>query len=145
MARKTSRLKKPKRVTKDSPETAIVRRVIGTKAKPAKTVRFDYLKSPAFRVIHADGFHGGLTPHGKIHMAVFSERKPIARSETYSVSKDGGLGPMQYRLERDAFVREVEASIVMDLDKAIALRGWLDAMFKQFTDLQASAKLRKKA
>jgi hypothetical protein len=126
------------------PEAGMVRRVMGQPMKRPSTIRFDYIKSPLHRVIYVDGFHGGLTPSGKVHMALFNERKPIARSETYRLTPGAALDKLESRIERDAMIREVEASVVMDLERAVALRGWLDRLFKQIEELQAKAKIKRK-
>ena len=48
-------------------------------------MRFFYLKNPAFRVVHVDGAVGGVTPRGRIPMAVYSERPAIPQSSVHSV------------------------------------------------------------
>jgi hypothetical protein len=122
----------------------VVRRRPDEKLKQPKSVRYDYIKSQHFRVMFADGFHGGLTPHGKIHMAVFNERRPIARSEGYRVTDQGAIGELEYRIERGAIIREVEASILMDLDKAVALRLWLDKLLAMVEELQVQARKKRR-
>lgn len=119
----------------------VVRRKPNEEARRARSeIRFDYIKSNHYRVVYADGFHGGLTPNGKIHMAIFNERRPIARSETYRLTERDGLGEMEFRIERDAVIREVETSVLMDLDKAMALFRWLEKIFKKVEELQSIAK-----
>ena len=39
-------------------------------------VRFHYLKSQLWRVVHVDGAIGGITPRGMIHAALYSEEEP---------------------------------------------------------------------
>lgn len=51
----------------------------GTSPTTAPQIRFNYIKSAQFRVIHADGAIGGVTPNGFIHMALFNERAAIPR------------------------------------------------------------------
>src|SRR3989442_6878794 len=48
-----------------------------TEATKPQDVTFHYIKSSQFRVVHADGIIGGVTPRGLIHIAVFSERPAI--------------------------------------------------------------------
>jgi hypothetical protein len=89
-------------------------------------IRFDYVKSNHFRVVHVDGVHGGARPNANsIHMALFNERNAIPKSETYSVT-EGRLGPPVKADRREAVIREVEIDAVMDLNTAKALRQWLD-------------------
>jgi hypothetical protein len=100
---------------------------IGTKPLTGK-VRYDYIKSNFFRVICVDGVHGGLRPSGgSIHMALFSERNAIPKTEGFEV-KDGRLGKQTERVGRAAIVREVEVDAIMGVDTARAIRDWLSQM-----------------
>ena len=91
-------------------------------------VRFDYIKSNFFRVIHVDGVHGGLRPSGTaIHMALFSERNAIPQTEEVQIT-DGRIGPPVHVEGRHAIVREVEVDAIVDLGTAVALRDWLSNM-----------------
>ena len=89
-------------------------------------INFDYLKSSNFRVIRADGVHGGLTPKGNaIQMALFSERNPIPQREIFSI-KEGNLGEREGLQVRPAVVREVEVEAIMDLETAENVIKWLE-------------------
>ena len=91
-------------------------------------VRFDYIKGQFFRVIHADGVVGGLTPRLDVHMDFWSERFPIPKQVVHALKEDGSLGEevKAERQTRDAIVREVEAGVVLDVETARALRDWLN-------------------
>jgi hypothetical protein len=94
--------------------------------KTKTELRFDYIKSGQFRVVHVDGAHGGLTPKGQgIQIAFYNERFAIPRSEVYPLS-DGKLDENPKDVEkRDAIVREVEVEVLMDVDVARSLHRWL--------------------
>jgi hypothetical protein len=93
-----------------------------------KQVKFDYLKSNSFRVVHADGAWGGITPTLNIFMAFFSERPPIPKQTVFEVKPDGRVGSeiQEKRDARDAIIREVEIGVQMNLAAAKALLAWLD-------------------
>jgi hypothetical protein len=118
--------------------------------KPAELpteVAFEFIKSNLFRVIAVDGIFGGLSPQGRsIHMAVFSERRPLPRRTVHGVTSGGGLGDelLDRREGRQAFaVREVEADLVMDLMTAQQLHMWLAEKIDQLREsLAASGVLR---
>lgn len=100
-----------------------------------ETLAFHYIKSNYFRVIHADGIHGGVTPKLKIQMAFFSERNPIPQTTVHGVSEtsDGVVLKDEIRSKRvtkSGIIREVEAEILMDLETAKALYKWLDEKIK---------------
>lgn len=89
------------------------------------TVSFDYIKSNQFRVIRVDGVHGGVSPKGNvIQMALFSERAPIPKRETYRI-ENGKLRERTASEQRDAFIREVEVEVLVDLATAKAMHKWL--------------------
>jgi len=117
--------------SKDKPQAA-------TKKLPAK-MRFNYIKSNQFRTIHYDGIHGGLTPQGKIQLAVFSERFPIPRETVHEIVGKGiGKEFLEERVARPGIVREIEANIVMDRKQAESLRGWLDDRLRDLDALDAA-------
>lgn len=89
-------------------------------------INFEYIKSNSFRVVHVDGAWGGITPNFNIQMAVFSERPPIPKSITLEFADDElPKEIMEKRVGRNAVIREVEASLVMDLSTARAINKWL--------------------
>jgi len=102
-------------------------------AGPAE-VKFDYIKSNFFRVVHADGAIGGPTPNGNIQMNLWSQRAPIPTHVVYQMS-GGVIGNEVEREQRDAIVREVEAGIVLDLPTAISVRDWLDRQIQSLSAL----------
>lgn len=91
---------------------------------PAR-VRFDYIKSSSYRVVHADGVWGGVTPRGWIQMNFFSERHAIPKSLIHELTPEGKLGPEVDRVTRDSVVREVETGVVLSLETARSLEKWL--------------------
>ena len=95
---------------------------------PEKLV-FHFIKSNFFRVIHADGVHGGVTPRGLIHMAFFSERSPLPQRTSLPFNKaDGTASGMEVtEVSREGVVREVEADVLMTLETAEAFHNWLSA------------------
>lgn len=90
-------------------------------------VTYHYIKSNHFRVAHADGVWGGVTPHGTIHANFYSERGPIPSRIVHEI-RDGSIGPevIEEREVKSGPVREVEVGVVMDLATAKAFRDWLD-------------------
>ena len=95
-------------------------------------IKFDYIKSNLFRVIHADGAVGGISPKATIHFAFYSERSPIPKQTVFPVNEDGTLGQeiKDERVVRDAIVREVEVDVVMDLNTANSFLKWLEEKIK---------------
>ena len=97
-------------------------------------IRFDYIKSNFFRVVHADGVHGGITGKGGVQIGFFSERKPIPKTETYRI-QDGHLAERVREESRDAIVREVEVEVLMNMQMAKSLYDWLGDKLESFEQL----------
>jgi len=102
-----------------------------------ETIRFDYIKSNQFRVVHVDGVHGGVSPNGRlIQMAIFSERAPIPIREEFKLDA-GKLGDKIGTEQRDAVVREVEVELLMSIDTAKSICTWMDERIKLVERIQA--------
>lgn len=110
--------------------------------EPSKTgedsIRFHYIKSNAFRVVHADGVYGGISPSLKLQMAFYSERTPIPQAIVHALH-DGELGEeiVTARVSRDGIVREVETNVLMDLDAAKDFALWLISAIEEIELVQA--------
>lgn len=96
-----------------------------------REITVHYLKSNTFRVIYAEGAHGGVTPNGKIQMALFNERQPIPQQTQLAVEQVGknawkvGKEIEEKRIGRKGLVREVEAEILMNVTAAKKIGQWL--------------------
>jgi hypothetical protein len=99
----------------------------GNGAPLIQEVAFDYIKSQYFRVIHADGVIGGMTPHSHLHFALFSERPPLAKRQVHSISSQGALGPPnpEKTVIRDAIIRELDIDVIMTATVAEQFHLWL--------------------
>jgi hypothetical protein len=80
-------------------------------------VRFDYIKSPQFRVVHVDGAYGGITPRGQLFISLYSERLPIPTAIVHQLNPNGQLGDeiLSERETRKGVVREVEIGLQFDI------------------------------
>ncbi|MGH6670819.1 MAG: hypothetical protein ACRECV_02450 [Xanthobacteraceae bacterium] len=102
-------------------------------------LEFDFEKSNYFRVIHVDGFFGGVAPASQLlHMAVYNERQPIPKKVFHPVL-NGVLQPetIQKRETRSGLFREVEADLVLSMEGAMALRSWLDEKITEMQNTRA--------
>jgi hypothetical protein len=106
-----------------------------TPAFPA-TLNFDYLKGSQFRVLHVDGAFTGLTQTG-VSVSFFSERQPIPRRVVHKVNKDGSLGEeiKEQRVVRDAVIRDVDITVVMNIEVAKAVVSVLSNMISAQDEL----------
>ena len=107
-------------------------------SQKAQTISFDFIKSSAYRVVHADGAWGGLNVRGNIFMAFYVERPAIPTRITNAITPEGRLGEELSREQRPAVVREVEVGVVMDLVSAKSLHDWIGAKLEEAKELQAT-------
>jgi len=105
-------------------------------------IGFRYYKSNNFRVIHADGIFGGLTPRLSIFLSFYSERFPIPEVTVHTVGPDGKLAEelLSERQTKPEIIREVEAGVVMDLEVARSLIGWLTEKVGEVEKVMATQK-----
>jgi hypothetical protein len=89
-----------------------------------------YVKSNFFRVIHADGVFGGVSPFGDIHLGFYSERQALPDTSIVTIVKKTGQVLEAKDEGESELARELEADVVIDLSAAIRIRTWLDAQIK---------------
>lgn len=103
----------------------------------ATEVAFHYIKSHQFRVVHSDGFIGGITPRGLLHIAVYSERQAIPTRVVHTLQETDQpshqrLGEILYQEGREGVARELEVDLMLDEAMAKALHEWLGARLAEF-------------
>jgi hypothetical protein len=98
-------------------------------------VKYHYIKGNFFRVVHADGAIGGLTPNRSIFLSLFSERAAIPQIVEQALNPDGTLGAEKKWIGKDGLVREVEVGVMLSGPSAKRIAEWL---IKQVQILDAS-------
>lgn len=95
---------------------------------------FHYIKNQNFRVIHVDGAIGSLVPTGHIHMALFSERRPIPQQMAHKITPDGQVGDSipSETVSKEGIIREIDVDAMMSLPAAIGLHAWLGKQIELF-------------
>jgi hypothetical protein len=89
-------------------------------------VAFRFAKSQFCRSIVAHGTWGGVSPHGGVHMAFYSERLALPLSITMTTNpEEEGLKEVS-RQTTGGYVRDIEVEVFMSRPNAIALRNWLN-------------------
>lgn len=106
-----------------------------------RLVVLEYIKSAHFRVIHADGVIGGITPQGNVHFALFSDRPAIPKMQVHRLKEDGSLGEMMpdRTVVRPGIIREMDVDVVMRPDAAKSLADWILNNLDQLNKLLAQA------
>jgi len=109
---------------------------------PLNEITFHYIKNEQFRTLYADGAYGGITPQNKLHIAFYLERGPIPLTVTQELKLEGITGSLGRDLSvtgRKGIVREIESSIVMDLDAAERVADWILKTVKAYRDAKKEA------
>jgi hypothetical protein len=101
-------------------------------SKAPKEIDINYIKSGGYRTFHVDGVFGGLTPNGKIHVALFVQRQVIPEIIKQEIMPEGALGQEVSRVSKKGIVREIESGLIMDVEIAKIFRDWLDDKIKEF-------------
>lgn len=100
-----------------------------------KTITIRYFKSYDFRASLATGVYGGLTSNGLINANFFTDRVIIPDIQTVDVNEDGiTIGAMKEEKHGD-IAREVQACILMDLNAAKIIAGWLETKIREHEEL----------
>src|SRR5437773_458689 len=89
------------------------------------SVKFHYIKSNLFRVIHSAGAVGGVTPDRDIFVTLFNQRAALPKVIEVAISPDGRLGNEMNREGKEGIVREMEIGIVMNARAAEDLAQFL--------------------
>lgn len=102
-------------------------------------IKFHYIKSNSFRVVHVDGVFGGLSPTGEISASLFSQRPPIPQLTVQTLKSENELGDeiVAERVSKDGIVREMEVSLVLSPQVAEAFAKWLMERVEQHKKLKA--------
>jgi len=91
---------------------------------PPGLLTFEYYQSNFFRVVHADGVFGGVTPTGYILMSFFSQMAPTPKVVSHEF--DGKTLGQEVAREVSPYIhREMEVGVMMDLRIARSLFDWL--------------------
>jgi hypothetical protein len=82
-------------------------------AAPASSIQIHYQKANFYRVIHADGALGGITPTRNIFVSLYNQRTPLPKMIEQRFSSDGTLGDEIRREGKTGLFREMEIGIVL--------------------------------
>lgn len=103
-------------------------------------VNFYYQKSNLFRVIHADGAWGGLTPDLQVFFSLFNSGPAMPQMMGYELRPEGTLEDIPaMAVSKDGIVREVEVGIVMSPENVKALIAFLEGRLRTLETIKNAA------
>ncbi|MGO9743290.1 MAG: hypothetical protein ACLPN5_17600 [Roseiarcus sp.] len=112
-----------------------------SKGPTKNEIAVDYVKSPEFRVVWADGVVGNITPNGLVHFALYAERQAIPRRQIFKIETEGDdagkLGPevLEKQISRGSIVREMSYDIFVTPQTAENLAKWLLSQVEMFNKI----------
>ena len=108
----------------------------------ARVFRVDYTKAASHRTVHIDGAKISLTPDGRgLTVILFSQVQAAPPSEEYAIDAAGYAGERIDKPSADVFIeREIQATAILDIDTAKALRRDLAMSIKSLTASRCAAR-----
>jgi hypothetical protein len=105
-----------------------------TRKSLPKVIEVHYLKTKNYRTYHVDGIFGGVTPEGNLYMELFLQRTATPRSTEYEITNEGYLGAEIFdsRTGKSGIIREIESGLVMSMEVAKTIKGWIDEKITQY-------------
>jgi len=97
-------------------------------------VKFEFIKANGYRVVYADGVHGGITPRGQIQLNFYTERFPIPQQTVHELDAQGRIGPERTELRntKEGIIREFEEGVIMNMETARSVAEWLRSKVEEF-------------
>ncbi len=94
-----------------------------------KRITFEYVRSPGYRIVAANGAAGGLTPQGDLLISFFVESAAFPEESTHQVGPDGKLGAEegQAQSETPRVERHLQVGVLLSRPQAAALADWIQA------------------
>ena len=111
---------------------------LGAEAAPpdAEKVVFQYVRSKHFRVIHADGAHGGVTARGYVNVNFYNERGATPSQSVMAVDAESMELKETASETRGRVVRELEVSVMLDEATTIQLVAWLQQKLVELQEVK---------
>jgi hypothetical protein len=108
--------------------------------RAVRKIKFNYVKSNLFRVIHTDGTTAASSPSGDITINLYSQRFSIPEEVIFDLDEDGGLVGEGIVVDREkdnidtTIVREIDMLAVMSLETAEELLSQLQSIIAEYQD-----------
>ena len=107
--------------------------------KKTTSHEYHYIKTNDFRSVFVTGAIGGPTVLGLLDMNVFIDRPAIPTSTKHAITEKQTIGEEVSKVVREGSIREVQIGLLMDINVARAIKGWLDSniliLEKQLNDI----------
>ncbi len=89
-----------------------------------KEVRVYFQNNPEYKLIHATGAWGGITPQGQVLCQLFFDRRENPETVALLIEKDGEVKETS-RTGEQRLIRDILVGIVLRPDHAYSIGAWL--------------------
>jgi len=97
-----------------------------------REVEFKFVKPSDYKVLFANGVHGGMTPRGNFVMHFFHEYLPPPPVEVITLDEKGKIQEIRSLREeeekkagRSIFTRDLVVGITMPPEQAVSIANWI--------------------
>lgn len=104
-----------------------------------KKIVFRYEKKADYKVIYANGIHGGISPRGEFKFDLFTEYSKFPDEVIHSKVPDG-IGPEIDRNPKNLpIIREAQVGIIMSVESAKSIARWIMQHINDYEKLHREA------
>lgn len=96
-----------------------------------KDIKFVYEKARHHRTLHADGAWSAVTPHAEVQISFYNDLRRMPVSITLPVRDDGSVEEGGEALRITDLIREVDVTVVMNVEVAKATVALINQMIAQ--------------
>ncbi len=107
-----------------------------------RTIKIRYLKAHDFKSVLATGVYGGLGSNGLINANFFLDRVIIPNHQIIEIDEEANRADRIVEEQKDGEIaREVHCGIIMDVNTAKIIAGWLTTKINEYEELIKNSKL----
>jgi hypothetical protein len=102
-------------------------------------ITFKYIFTYDYNPEYVNGAHGGVSPRGELVVNFYLERPPLPNSVSHEITPTGAIGPEATADPADlnaSIVRYVSTGVVLSLQTARELHGWLGDKIRELETLE---------
>ena len=103
--------------------------------KPVDEVEIRFERASDYKIVHADGAWGGITPSGSVAIGFYAEYKGEPTSIIYEAK--GGSPTEVRRSGPEPLRRELQVNVMMTESVAVALYEWLGTRLAELETLKS--------
>ncbi len=108
-------------------------------SKDKPQITFKYIFTYDYNPKYVNGAHGGVSPRGELVVNFYLERQPLPNAVSHEINQNGTIGAESSIEPGDlhaSLVRYVTTGVVLSLQTARDLHGWLGEKIRELEALE---------